>query len=179
MNPENLSVREITAEDIPHIISYWQNATPEYLHGMGVVPAYVPDFEQWHAMLSGQILSPYEKKQSYCIILMVDGEPIGHSNINKIIFGKEAYMHLHIWRADLRKTGIGSKLVRMAIPYFFKNMQLETLYCEPYTLNPAPNKTLEKLGFEWVKEYVTVPGTLNFEQPVNLWQMTRAHLETL
>lgn len=175
----HLSVREIQTEDIPHIIAYWQHASPEYLRGMGGVPAYVPDFDQWHSMLMEQIQAPYTEKQSYCIVLMLDGQAIGHSNVNKIIFGKEAYMHLHLWRPELRKSGIGSQLVRMAIPYFFKNMKLEFLYCEPYTLNPAPNKTLKKLGFEWVKEYITVPGTLNFEQSVNLWQMTREQFEIL
>lgn len=35
--------------------------------------------------------------------------------------------------------------------------------------NPAPNKTLKKAGFELVKEYVTTPGPINFEQPVKLW----------
>ena len=40
-------------------------------------------------------------------------------------------------------------------------------------MNPAPNKTLARVGFEFVKEYVTVPGSINFEQPVNRWEMTR------
>jgi hypothetical protein len=45
------------------------------------------------------------------------------------------------------------------------------LYCEPYALNPAPNKTLEKLGFKFLKTYTTIPGWINFEQEVNLWEL--------
>jgi hypothetical protein len=39
-------------------------------------------------------------------------------------------------------------------------------------LNPAPHKALEKLGFEFEKEYITVPGSINFEQPVKRWGLS-------
>jgi hypothetical protein len=32
---------------------------------------------------------------------------------------------------------------------------------------------LAKVGFTFVKKYVTVPGIINFEQEVNRWQMSR------
>lgn len=60
----------------------------------------------------------------------------------------------------------------MTLPYFFNKLQLKRLYCEPYALNPAPNKTLEKVGFTFVKEHLTIPGSLNFEQPAKLWELT-------
>jgi RimJ/RimL family protein N-acetyltransferase len=109
----------------------------------------------------------------------MDGLPIGHSNINKIVFGEEAFMHLHLWRPDIRQQGMGRNLVMQTLPFFFENYQLKTLYCEPYALNLAPNKTLEKIGFIFVKQYVTTPGWLNFEQPVNLWEMSRARYISL
>jgi RimJ/RimL family protein N-acetyltransferase len=172
MNTENLSVREIEEQDIAHIISYWQNASNEFLLGMGANPTKLPDTEQWQQMLLEQISKPYTEKASYCIIWLLNGNPVGHSNVNKIVFGKEAYMHLHLWDMTLRKSGMGTTLVKMAIPYFFKNLEIKTLYCEPYALNPAPNHTLRKIGFHFIKEYITIPGSINFEQPVNLWQMT-------
>lgn len=49
---------------------------------------------------------------------------------------------------------------------------MKKLYCELYALNPAPNKTLEKVGFTFIKEHITVPGLLNFEQPVKLWELS-------
>jgi len=73
-------------------------------------------------------------------------------------------MHLHLWNAASRKKGIGSQLVKMSLKYFFENLKLKRLFCEPYALNPAPNKTLEKTGFDFVKEYITIPGAFNFEQ---------------
>ena len=68
---------------------------------------------------------------------------------------------------------MGLELVKLTLPHFFEKLKLRKLYCEPYALNPAPNKTLARAGFELMKEYTTTPGPLNFEQPVKLWQMTR------
>jgi RimJ/RimL family protein N-acetyltransferase len=130
-------------------------------------------------MLSEQISQAYEVKQSYCIIWLHNNQPIGHSNVNQIVFAQEAYMHLHIWKQYERQKGIGTTLVQQTLPYFFKNLQLQMLYCQPYALNPAPNKTLPKLGFEFVKQYKTVPGWIGFEQDVNLYQLTKEKFEKL
>ena len=138
---------------------------------MGVDMNKMPTRQKWKEMLLEQLSQSYEEKKSYCIIWLVNGKPIGHSNINKIIFGEEAYMHLHIWYADVRKKGFGTAFIKMTLPWFFEKYKLKKLYCEPYALNPAPNKILEKAGFKFVKEYVTTPGWLNFEQPVKLWIM--------
>ncbi|WP_262713659.1 hypothetical protein [Panacibacter ginsenosidivorans] len=32
---------------------------------------------------------------------------------------------------------------------------------------------MQKTGFEFLMQYRTVPGWLNFEQEVNLWRLTR------
>ncbi len=169
MEPHRLSVRELQASDIAHIADYWAQASPDYLRGMGADAAKLPSREQFTAMLSEQLSQPYEAKKAYCTIWEADGQPIGHCNVNKIEFGESAYMHLHLWDGSIRQQGMGVELVKMSLSYFFKNLQLKRLFCEPYALNPAPNKTLKKAGFELVKEYVTTPGPINFEQPVKLW----------
>jgi RimJ/RimL family protein N-acetyltransferase len=168
----NSSVREIQERDISLIIDYWLNADKLFLLNMGVDINKMPSKEEWQNMLLAQISQPYENKNSYCIIWQVNGTPVGHSNVNKIVFREEAYMHLHLWKNEFRKTGFGTELVSMTLPYFFENLNLKKLYCEPYALNPAPNKTLKKTGFEFVKEYITTPGFLNFEQKVNLWELS-------
>jgi len=172
MNENTLSVREIQEGDIELITQYWLNADATFLRGMGVDIDKVPSQEHWRKMLRKQLSQSYPEKESYCIIWEVDGKPVGHSNVNKIIFGQEAYMHLHLWNSGIRKKGIGTNLAKMTIPYFFKNMQLKTLYCEPHELNPAPRKTLERIGFKFLKEYVTTPGWICFEQSVNLWELS-------
>lgn len=167
-----LSVREIEEKDIEPITHYWLSSSPAFLQGMGAEPKKIPGKDQWREMLLEQIGQSYEQKKSYCIIWELNSKAIGHSNINKIIFGEEAYMHLHVWYEETRKKGLGASFVKLTIPWFFKNYHLKNLFCEPYALNPAPNKTMEKTGFEFVKEYITTPGWLNFEQQVKLWRMS-------
>lgn len=179
MERNHLSVREIEKDDIANIIHYWLDSDPAFLEGMGVDLSKIPAYHQWEEMLNEQLSKSYQEKKSYCLIWLLDGKAIGHSNVNKIIFSEEAYMHLHIWNTAIRKKEMGTTLVKMSLPWFFKNLSLKKIYCEPYSLNPAPNKTLEKVGFEFVKTYITKPGWLNFEQPVNLWVLTSEKLSQL
>lgn len=172
MDNDILSVREIQAEDIEMLTEYWLQADATFLRGMGVDTSKLPDKEGWKNILSEQLSLSYKQKKSYCIIWLLNDKPIGHSNVNKIIFGEEAYMHLHMWNAPARKKGLGTRFVKMTLPFYFKNLEVKKIYCEPYALNPAPNKTMEKAGFQFVKEYTTTPGWLNFEQPVRLWEMS-------
>lgn len=176
MNQENtapvphLSVRELQPDDIERIADYWLGASPEFLTGMGVDLDKMPPRAHWQTMLGAQLKQDYPEKQSYALIWELDGQAAGHSNVNKIVYGESASMHLHLWRPENRIKGCGTRLVKMSLPHFFRNMKLKKLYCEPYALNPAPNKTLEKAGFQFIKTYITTPGFLNFEQEVNLWE---------
>ena len=172
MNNNILSVRELTESDIPFLINYRLSADADFLAGMGADIAKLPARQDWEKMLAKQLTQSYKEKESYCIIWLSNNEPVGHSNVNKIKFGEEAYMHLHLWKADKRQKGIGARFVKMTLPYFFDNLLLKKLYCEPYALNPAPNKTVEKIGFTFIKEHISVPGSLNFEQLTKLWELS-------
>jgi RimJ/RimL family protein N-acetyltransferase len=171
MSSAALSVREIERGDVPLIANYWLKSDPEFLKGMGVDLAKLPSRGDLTDMLSEQLHQSYDEKKSYCLIWLVDNKPTGHSNVNKIKYGEEAYMHLHFWDNSFRKQGYGTELVKMSLPLFFKNLRLKKICCEPYALNPAPNKTLEKVGFKFIKKHTTIPGYLNFEQEVNLWEI--------
>ena len=172
MIKNDLSVREMGLADIDAVTHYWLSAEPAFLMGMGVDLKKMPAREQWVELLSEQVNAPIEKKQSYYIIWQADGRSIGHCNTRPILYGEEAFMHLHLWDLTVRKKGLGTELVRMTLPYFFKNLRLKKLYCEPYAENPAPNSTLRRLGFDLVREYTTIPGFLNFEQPVKRWELS-------
>ncbi len=87
MPGKKLSVREICRDDIALIIDYWLNAEHAFLKSLGVDVSKIPSKKKWEVLLSQQLNTPYEEKKSYCIIWQLNGKPIGHSNINKIIFG--------------------------------------------------------------------------------------------
>lgn len=170
---KRLSIREMRESDISFIADYWLKSDREFLSGLGVDLDKLPERGALTAMLQKQIALPYSEKHSLALIWQIDEKPVGHCNVNGIQFGKEATMHLHLWNVENRKRGIGLVLLRQSIPVFFEKLDLKTLWCEPYAHNPAPNKTLAKAGFEFVKCYTTVPGSLNFEQEVNRYRFDR------
>ncbi|GAB5400157.1 MAG: hypothetical protein Aureis2KO_17420 [Aureisphaera sp.] len=174
-----INVREIALKDIPSLVNYWLESDDDFLVGMGVDLSKVPSRDVLEEMFAEQIGAHYKDKKSYALIWEIDGMASGHTNINQIEFGKKAQMHLHLWDSKNRKRGLGLELVKRSLPYYFNHYELEELYCEPYALNPAPNKTLAKLGFEFIKTYETIPGSINFLQEVNQWRLTRQGFEKL
>jgi RimJ/RimL family protein N-acetyltransferase len=178
-NPDALNVRPLQASDLNALVSYWLDSEPAHMERMGVDLNKLPSRDELTSMLSQQLENAPETKKSYALIWLKNNEAIGHCNVNKIQFGKEAYMHLHLWHNTNRQKGMGSLLVKKSLPYFFNDLQLKVLFCEPYALNSAPNATLKKLGFTFVKEHVTIPGYLNFEQPVKRWKLSRTDFEAM
>lgn len=176
---KSLSVREIQLEDIDYIIQYWLKSDPDYLVSLGVDLTKLPSESGLRQMLLSQLNTPIENKLSYALIWQVDQQAVGHCNVNNIQFGHEAYMHLHLWQSTHRRKGMGTSLVKQSLPYFFNDLKLNQLICEPYALNPAPNKTLAKIGFEFEKEYTTIPGSLNFEQQVNRWKLSHSKFQQI
>ena len=179
MSEYNLTVREMKKSDIILVTQYWLNSDKSHLENMGVDINKLPTGQQFLTYLNTQIELPITEKESYCIIWEQDNIPIGHSNTRPILFAEEAFMHLHLWNKETRRKGMGYELARLTLPYFFENLQLKNLYCEPYSLNPAPNKTIEKAGFELYKEQITVPGAFNFEQPTKCWRLTKEKYKLL
>lgn len=174
-----LSIRELQVTDIPCFADYWLKSDPIYLQSLGVDLVKLPSRSEWEALLTEQLNTPLAEKKIYCLIWEVDGQAVGHTNLNQIQPGKQAHMHLHLWDPTIRQRGYGRALVQLALPLFFDTYHIQHLYCEPYALNSAPNRALAKLGFTFVKEYITTPGSSNFEQPVNQWVLSQNQFRLL
>ena len=172
MIQENLNVRELVLTDLDLFMSYWFNADESSLTNMGVDIMKLPTKKEFLSYWNSQLEMPVEKRLSYCVIWQMNNTPIGHSSTRPLNFGKDAYMHLHLWNIEERRKGLGCEFVKLTIPHYFEKLQLRDLYCEPYALNPSPNRLLEKLGFDFVKKHRTIPGPSNFEQEVNLWHLS-------
>jgi len=164
-----LTVREFQKTDFRLIVEYFNPSRSKFLRGMGIDPTKQQTEEKRIDDLNTDFKKSLKEKESFYLIWLINNKPIGHTRINKISYGEEAYMHLHIWNDEFRKMGLGTHFLKDSIPYFFKYFKLKRLYCQPYSLNPAPNKTLIKLGFKFVKNYETVPAPICFKQTVNLY----------
>ncbi len=171
MSHSNLSVREIDENDFVSIVDYFLKADKDFLLGLGVDICKLPQREEWLKLLLHEYQQSIENKNFFYLIWQLDKKAIGHSNIDKIIFAERANMHLHMWRSEKRQQGLGFEFLKKCLPYYFDRFELKKLFCEPYALNQGPNATLKKLGFEFISKYETIPGWLNFHQPVNKWCM--------
>jgi len=156
------------------IIDTFHNASPEFLNSLGVDPAKLLPREKWSAHYEREFGLPVERRSSF-LVLWEDGDkPLGFSTADKIVIGERAFMHLHIFYPERRQRGLGTALVRQTVQVYFDVLQIEELFCEPYALNAAPNRTLQKAGFKYVMTHETVHGPLNFHQPVNRWRLSRS-----
>lgn len=169
----NRTIREFSPADIDLMLHYFLAADADFLKGMGVDPSKLPQADNWKRMLLEDLGRPIQDKKFYYVLWELNHYPVGHSNINKIIFGQEAYMHLHLWEPQTRQSNHGTYFINKSIAKYFQLFDLKNLFCEPYATNPGPNKTLAKVGFELIKTYQTIPGWINFEQTVNRWVLIR------
>ena len=152
---------------------YFLNAAPDYLKSLGVDPTRVPERVQWQARFAQQFALPVEQREIVLVLWELDGKPAGFSSSDKIKLGEEAYMHLHILHPERRQKGNGAIFVRQTAKIYFEMLKIKRLFCEPYALNVAPNRTLQAAGFKYVKTHETVPGPMNFHQPVTRWMIER------
>ena len=167
------TVRLMTCSEAELIIEYFHRASPEHLETLGVDPTRLPSADVWRQRLDREFAVPLEQRTNLLVIWLLDQEPVGFSTADTIVFGERAKMHLHVTRPELRNAGIGVKCVRDSVDLYFTTLRLKQLFCEPNAFNVAPNRTLQKAGFRYVKTHMTVPGPLNFHQAVTRWVIER------
>jgi RimJ/RimL family protein N-acetyltransferase len=172
----DLRVRPFASEaDYHRMIDYFHDASDEFLAGMGVDRGKLPSRDAWFesAWRDHRLPETDPRRERFHMAWLADGTLVGHSCINQIEWGVRAFAHLHLWRADLRRSGAGSELFRRSVTSYFDRFDLKVLCVEPYSGNPAPRRVLGKLGFRFVGRRWTVPGPINVEQEVDRYEMTR------
>jgi [ribosomal protein S5]-alanine N-acetyltransferase len=172
LKEQSILVQPTTPKEFEIILNYFFDANTAFLKGMGVDPQKLPVREQWRKDFLANTKKADPDKDRFYVTWIYNEQPVGHSNINKIIYGREAFIHLHLWPSTLRKAGLGTQFFRLSAEFFAKRFHLQKIICEPYAENPAPNKTLPKVGFHFIKRYKTIPGPINFEQEVNRYELT-------
>ena len=151
------------------VVDYFHHSMPEHLEMLGVDPTRLPqrsDTLQYYSQESGK---PIQERGAFRVLWLRFDAPIGFSTTNKIVYGEEAYMHLHILSPEHRQAGVGAACVRENAKLYFEALKLKRLYCEPNTFNVAPNRTLQAAGFTYLKTHRTVPGPINYHQAVTRW----------
>jgi RimJ/RimL family protein N-acetyltransferase len=148
-------------------VDYFHDASEAYLAGMGADRGLLPARDAWLRSIAEDLGRDDRRKKTCYVAWVYRMELVGHSSISHIRFGEDAHIHLHIWKEELRNSGLGSQLVERSARMFMHRFQLKRIVCEPWAGNPAPNKTVVKAGFKLERTYRTKPGTIQPEQVVN------------
>ena len=167
-----INVAEMRPEEVILMVNYFTQSDEAYLAGMGAAKHLMPDPQEWNQRVINEINKPDEEKGLFYVVWSVDGQKIGHSNINHIQYGEVANMHLHMWLPQIRRQGHGDVLIKKSIQIYQERFKLKRLLCEPFAGNPAPIKTLERNGFKFVERYETIPSTICEKQEVVRYELT-------
>jgi RimJ/RimL family protein N-acetyltransferase len=173
---EEIEVRPFSSrEEYELMLDYFYKADEPFLRGMGVDPLKLPQRDKWLDALLVDHEKPDKERDRFYLVWIFRGQRVGHSSINNIIHGTEAFIHLHLWNSKMRTASLGTEFVRRSANFFFERFNLQKLVCEPWAENPAPNRVLEKLGFTFVRRYRTIPGVIAYEQDVNRYELRRSN----
>ncbi len=173
---EEIEVRPFSSrKEYELMMDYFYKADETFLRGMGVDRLKLPERDRWLDALLADHEKPDGERDRFYLIWIFRGRRVGHSSINKIVLGTEAFIHLHLWDPQLRRAGLGTEFVRRSANLYFERFNLKKLVCEPSADNPAPNRVLEKLGFTFIKRYKTIPGVIAYEQVVNRYELCRSN----
>ena len=171
---EEIEVRPFSGpEEYELMLDYFYEADDSFLRGMGVDPLKLPERNKWLDALLADHEKPDSERDRFYLVWIFRGRRVGHSSINKIVVGTEAFIHLHLWDPQLRRAGLGTEFVRRSANFYFERFNLKKLVCEPSAENPGPNRVLEKLGFAFIRRYRTAPGVIAYEQDVNRYELRR------
>ncbi len=99
---------------------------------------------------------------------------VGFSSRDRIRFGVDAFMHLHLLHAHDRRAGLGAEFVRQSARLYMDVLQLQRLFCEPNAFNVAPNRALQRAGFRYLFTHHAQPSPINFPQVTTRWQLGRS-----
>jgi RimJ/RimL family protein N-acetyltransferase len=166
-----LTVRDLFENDIALIISYWGEASPEFLQKMGVDAKKLPSSSKRRESLLQEMSRPDEKKSFHNFIWEIDDTPVGYSTLKRLKYESEADIHLHMWAKEFRAKGYGRELFQRTLQVSFQRFKLNRIICEPSSTNPAPNKLLQSLGHKVVKIYRTIPSDIALEMEVNRYEI--------
>src|SRR4029077_21171054 len=142
---EEIEVRPFSnRQEYELMLDYFYKADDIFLRGMGVDRLKLPQRDKWLDNLLADHEKRDEERDRFYLVWIFRGERVGHSSINKIVPGAEAYIHLHLWSSKLRRAGLGTEFLRKSAKFYFERFNLKKLVCEPWAGNPAPNRVLQK-----------------------------------
>ncbi len=135
---DEIEVRPFSSrQEYELMLDYFYKADDPFLRGMGVDRSKLPDREKWFDAL----LADHEKPDGKGTVSpgwIFRGQRVGHSSINNIVLGDEAFIHLHYLEFTIEASRSGTEFVRRSAAFYFERFNLQNSSANPGQKNPAP-----------------------------------------
>lgn len=136
----NCKVAPTKPNEFADVINYFLNSSPEELKKRGTDANKLPTYAVWHKYMIAEYEKPIEQKEFFCLSWYYHNQLIGHSCIDNIEFGVQAFTHLHIWKPIFRHKKLGYSFFELSLQYYFEYFRLMRIYCQPNAKNNEPNQ---------------------------------------
>lgn len=166
---DRFTIRAMGPADVDLRIDYFHDASDGHLALLGVGRALLPPRVEWRRAYEKDFARPLPEREHYGVLWLVDQDVVGLSTVDRISFGDEAFMHLHLLHREDRHRGLGTQFVALSVRHYAEVLQLRRVYCQPNAYNTAPNRTLQKAGFRYRCTVHCAPSAINTPQPVTRW----------
>ncbi len=90
------TIRPLIGDELAQVVDYFMFLSPEDDARMGSDRKNFPTRKKWVQILIDDTQKPLQERQFYYLGLFLGDTAIGHTGINKINIGNEAYIHFHL-----------------------------------------------------------------------------------
>lgn len=166
-------LRDLTEEDIPKLVSYWADASPEYIRSIGAEPRKVPPREKlaelYRTALPG---AGPQRPRVFFVAETAEGHVIGYTNL--LIKSKdESYAHVHILDPEYRGKGLAQALFPLAIQCFFAVTEVSKILLQTSPENERVNRLLQTVGLTPERTYLDNPDGMARPGAFNVYTLER------
>jgi hypothetical protein len=131
---DEIEVRPFSSrQEYELMLDYFYKADDPFLRGMGVDRLKLPERNKWLDALLADHEKPDGERDRFYLLWIFRGTRVGHSSINKIVLGDEAFIHLHLWNSQLRRAGLGDGICAEVCRLFTSSASI----CKNSSANPG------------------------------------------
>jgi RimJ/RimL family protein N-acetyltransferase len=168
-----IRLRDLQEEDIPALVSYWADSSPEYIRSIGADPGKIPPRDE---LLAGYRSALPENSPGRRRIVLIgeslDGKLIGYTNL-VIVSADESYAHVHILDRAYRARGIGQAMFPHVLRQFFRLTEVRKISMQTSTENKRVNRFLQAVGLTPARAHIADPDGMARPGKFNVYTLER------
>jgi len=170
---ELIRLRDLQEQDIPALISYWVDSSPEYIRSIGADPRKIPSRDQLLATYRSALPEAGPGRSRVVVIVeSAKGNLIGYTNLF-IKSADEAYAHVHILDPAYRSRGIAQTLFPHAIRLFFRLAPIGRILMQTSPENQRVNRFLQAVGLTPERIHIADPDGMARPGDFNVYTLER------